>query len=77
MCALVFSLPLEKAVMLPGVGTFARAIGGLCLVVGVAAILARRSMRKPNVGLLVAGGFVLWSGATYFWSVSPPSAFSR
>lgn len=77
LCALVFSLPLEKAVMLPGVGTFARAIGGLCLVVGVAAILARRSMRVPNVGLLLAGGFVLWSGATYFWSVSPPATAAR
>lgn len=77
LCALVFSLPLEKAVMLPGVGTFARAIGALCLIAGVAAMVARRSLRVPNAGLLLAGGFVLWSGATYFWSVSPLATAGR
>ncbi len=77
LCALVFSLPLEKAVMLPGVGTFARAIGALCLMAGVAAVVARRSLRIPNAGLLLAGGFVLWSGATYFWSVAPLATAAR
>jgi O-antigen ligase len=77
LCALVFSLPLEKAVMLPGVGTFARAIGALCLAAGTAAVVARRAIRIPNAGLLFAGCFVVWSGVTYFWSVSPPATAAR
>jgi O-antigen ligase len=76
-CALVFSLPLEKAVMFGGLGTFTRAIGGLCLLAGVAAVALRRWLRLPNVGLLLAGCFVLWSGATCAWSVSPASSAAR
>jgi len=77
LCAMVFSLPLEKAVILVGFGTFTRVIGGLCLASGLAAVAARRSMRRPNAGLILASCFVAWSGATYFWSVAPPSTAAR
>ena len=77
LCAMVFSLPLEKAVILAGFGTFTRVIGGLCLASGLAAVAARRSMRRPNAGLILASCFVAWSGATYFWSVAPPSTAAR
>jgi len=76
-CALVFSLPLEKAIILAGFGTLTRAIGGAALLAGAAAVAARRALRLPNAGLLLAACFVLWSGVTYLWSIAPAATAAR
>jgi len=70
-CALALSLPLEKAVLLPGIGTMSRLIGALGFLAAVAAVFARRRIRGINLGIVLAACFVLWSGLTCFWSISP------
>jgi O-antigen ligase len=77
LCALVFSLPLEKALTVPGVGTISRAAGLAAFGAGALAVACRRAPRRPNAALLLAAVFVLWSGATFFWSVSPAVTAAR
>lgn len=77
LCALVFSLPLEKGVAVPGVGTISRTIGLAAFAAGAVAVARRRTLRTPNAALLLAAAFVLWSGATYFWSMAPSVTAAR
>jgi O-antigen ligase len=73
----VFSLPWEKSLIVPGVGTAARLQGGLALAAGVCVAIRRKSVRGPNVVLTLAAAFALWEGATYFWSVAPVATAAR
>jgi O-antigen ligase len=77
LCALVFSLPLEKGVFIPGFGTISRAVGLAAFLAGAAAVAPRRRMRPPNAALLFAAAFVLWSGITWRWSMAPPATAAR
>jgi O-antigen ligase len=77
LCLLVFSLPLEKAVEVPGIGTISRALGLCAFAAGAAVAARRRSLRPPNAALLLAAAFVAWSGLTYFGSVHPPATAAR
>ena len=77
LCALVFSIPWEKSIWVPGIGTITRLIGLLALPAGVAAAVSRRSIRFPHLALLAAAVFVLWASLTYFWSVSPADTVAR
>ena len=74
---LVFSLPMEKGVSFDSLGTISRLIGMAAFAVGAVAVARRRTLRVPNAALLLAAVFVLWSGATYFWSVAPPATAAR
>ena len=69
--AFIFSLPLEKALEIPGAGTLTRAAGLAAFAAGTAAAARRRTLRMPNTALLLAAAYVLWSGLTYFWSLTP------
>jgi O-antigen ligase len=66
---LVFSLPIEKAVEIPGVGTISRTIGLAAFALGAGAIVRRRELGPPNAALLLAAAFVAWTCATWLWSV--------
>lgn len=73
----VVSIPLEKAIMVPGVGTISRLLGAGVFGLGVLTVLLRRSFRPPNLALILAAAFVAWSGLTYFWSLDPPETQRR
>jgi O-antigen ligase len=75
--ALVFSLPLEKGIEFPGLGTISRLVGWAAFAVGAVAALRRRSLRAPNVALLLAAAFAAWSALTWLWSVSRPATAPR
>lgn len=77
LCAFVFSLPLEKAFHIPGIGTFARVIGMAAFAAGAAAAVQRRTLRLPSLALLLAASYVAWSGLTYFWSLAPQATAAR
>jgi hypothetical protein len=77
LCALVFSIPWEKSILVPGVGTITRLGGLLVLAAAVAAAVERRSVRPPNAALVLAGVFVAWASLTYFWSVAPSATAQR
>src|SRR5262249_39423876 len=67
----VFTMPLENAVVLPGIGTFARMVGLLAFACGLMALLEGGKLRAPSLGLLVMTAYVVWVSLTYFWSLSP------
>ncbi len=75
--ALVFSLPLEKGIEIPAVGTITRVIGLAAFAACAIARLRSRRLRPPNAALLLAGAFVLWCGATWMWSFAPEATATR
>jgi O-antigen ligase len=76
-CLLAFSLPVEKAITVEGIGTISRAIGLVAFLAGAAVVARRRFLRAPNAALLLAALFVAWSCLTWFWSVAPPMTADR
>ncbi|MGC9970681.1 MAG: O-antigen ligase family protein [Bryobacteraceae bacterium] len=71
LCLFVFSIPWEKSLWVPGVGTASRLLGGLALAAGALVAVRRRSVRPPNLPLALAGVFVVWAAATWFWTLAP------
>lgn len=77
LCLFVFSIPWEKSLWLPGVGTASRLLGGVALAAGALAAIRRKSVRPPNLALVLAALFVLWVAATYRWSLAPDVTAAR
>jgi O-antigen ligase len=73
----VFTVPWEKSVWVPGVGTIARTAGMAAFAGGVVAAAARGSIRRLNAALVLAGLFVGWCAATYLWTMDPPATQQR
>lgn len=75
----VFSIPSENGVALPGVGSLSRLIGIGAFGVGLLSLhhAGRLRFRAPSLFLLVTIAFILWSAATFFWSIVPASTISR
>jgi O-antigen ligase len=73
----VFSIPWEKTVAVPGVGTFARLLGLAAFAAGALAAIQRKSLRKPNAVLLLAAAFVAWVCLTYIWTIDPLATLGR
>jgi O-antigen ligase len=74
---LVFSLPLEKGIEFPGLGTISRIVGWAAFAVSALAVPRRRSLRAPNAALALAAAFTAWSAVTWLWSVSRPATATR
>jgi O-antigen ligase len=73
----VFSMPLENAVVIPGIGTFGRLVGLAAFACGLLAVLETGQLRAPSVGLLAMTAFVGWSSLTYFWTFSPDDTVTQ
>ena len=68
---LVFAIPWEDAITIPGFGTSVRAIGMVTTGVGVLAILENGRIRRPAVGHFLLALFVLVAAVSYMWSLYP------
>ncbi|HOL73304.1 MAG TPA: O-antigen ligase family protein [Bryobacteraceae bacterium] len=77
LCLFVFSIPWEKSVWVPGIGTISRFLGMVALAAGLLAAIRRKWTRAPNLAFVLAGAFVAWSCATYFWSLAPEATAAR
>jgi O-antigen ligase len=77
LCAFVFTIPWEKSVLIPGVGTLTKLIGALAFAAAALDAFRRRDLRKPQLLLACAALFVLWSGLTWFWSLDRPATTAR
>jgi O-antigen ligase len=66
-----FTIPLENAFILPGVGTMGRLVGLVTFVVGVLAVLDSGKLRSLSATHLLMAAFVAWASITYFWSAAP------
>jgi O-antigen ligase len=67
----VCSMPLENALVLPGVGTVGRAVGLAAFVFGILSVLETAKLRAPSPVHLLLAAFVGWSSLTYFWTYAP------
>ncbi len=77
LCAFVFTIPWEKSVWVPEVGSIARFLGIVAFAAGGVAALRARTLRRLNAALLFAAVFVAWSAATWFWSLDPAATLRR
>ena len=77
LCLFVFSIPWEKSIWVPGVGTLSHLLGILAFAAFAALLLQRRSLRPPNLAMLWAALFVIWSAATWLWSYDRPATVLR
>jgi len=67
----ILVLPWDVLTKLPVVGSIPRLVGLLASAVGVLYIVARRRVRPLTWFHVFAGLFVLWAGASGFWSIDP------
>jgi O-antigen ligase len=68
---LVFAMPWEDAITIPGFGTSVRLIGLVTLGLGALAIIERGKVRKPALGHVVMAMFVLLAVLSFLWSLYP------
>jgi O-antigen ligase len=74
---MVFSMPWEKSLWVPHVGTISQLLGLLAFAAGVVVAFRRGSIRGPNAVLLSAALLVAWFALTYFWSLDRPATTVR
>lgn len=77
LCLFVFSIPWEKSVWVPGVGTLSHLFGILAFAAGVMAAARRKSIRPPNAAMVFAALLVSWSALTYLWSMDRQTTVMR
>ena len=68
---LVFAMPWEDAITIPGFGTSVRLIGMVTLGLGALAIFERGRIRKPAIGHVVMALFVVLAALSFLWSLYP------
>lgn len=68
---LIFVIPFENAVVIPGFGTLSRAVGIPAFGMALLAILESGTLRTLSMQHLIVLFFTVWAGLTYFWSFAP------
>jgi O-antigen ligase len=74
---LIFSIPWQNIVVIPGLGTFTRLIGFGVVAVAVIYIVIRKKIKEFPVLLLSMALFVVWSFVTVLWSINQADTISR
>jgi O-antigen ligase len=68
---LIFVIPWENAILIPGFGTLSRAVGIPAFGMALLAILESGTLRTLSMQHLIVLFFTMWAGLTYFWSFAP------
>ena len=68
---LIFVIPWENAILIPGFGTLSRAVGIPAFGMALLAILESGTLRTLSMQHLIVLFFTVWAGFTYFWSFAP------
>ncbi len=74
---LIFIIPWEGVVQIPGLGTGARILGFAVAAVWLATVFVSGRMRKPGLFQIVASIFVLWNAISVYWSGNPTRTLSH
>jgi O-antigen ligase len=74
---LVFAIPWENSLMIPGIGTGARLIGIFASGISALAIIEKGRVRVPSPGHVMMGLFTTWAALSYLWSVNPEVALTQ
>ncbi len=70
-CCLIFTIPWENLVVIPGVGTVARLVGYPALAVGLLAVLDKGRLNPTTGGFLLVVLFTFWRCLSYLWTAAP------
>lgn len=70
---LVFVIPWENGIVIPGFGTFSRVVGIPAFGMALLAILECGTLRALTLQQVIIFFFLVWGGLTYFWSSAPSS----
>ena len=74
---MVFTLPWENVVDLPGVGRVSKGVGLLVALVWVADLVVSQRVRRPEAVHILALLFVLWNACSLMWTVDGPASQER
>ena len=74
---LAFAIPWEDAITIPGVGTSARLVGMVAVVLGTLAIIEKGNIRRPAAGHVMMAIFVMSAAASYMWSLFPEGTLTQ
>jgi len=74
---LIFAIPWEGLIRLPGLGTGTRLFGFVVAGFWLATIIVTGQMRKPGLFQIMISIFVVWNAVTVFWSGDPGSTASQ
>ncbi|HET6624798.1 MAG TPA: O-antigen ligase family protein [Nocardioidaceae bacterium] len=77
MIIMVFTLPWENVVDLPGVGRVSKVVGLLVALVWVIAVVKSGRVREPRAVHVLALFFVLWNACSLMWTVDGPATQER
>lgn len=72
-----FAIPWEDAIKIAGIGTSARLVGMVAVVLGILAIVEKGSLRRPAAGHLMLALFVVSAAASYLWSLFPEGTLGQ
>jgi O-antigen ligase len=75
--ALVFSLPWENLIMVPGFGTMTRVLGMLLAGTWVISAVIEGEFRRPQAFHLVACAFAGWNMASVLWTLDMDKTLNR
>jgi O-antigen ligase len=73
----VFAIPWENVLMLPGVGTITRLLGMIAVGVGICMILVRGRLRRPSPFHWLALVFLLYGCASLYWTIDRLESVDR
>ena len=74
---LIFVIPLENSIVLPGFGTIARSIGLLATGAWVIELFRSGRLRRLNLFHVSVLLFVGWNLLSFFWSIDPERSYDR
>lgn len=74
---MIFSLPWENVVELPGIGRISKLLGILVAMVWLISVVRSGSMREPRAAHLFALLFVLWNACSMLWTLDGPATQER
>ena len=70
----LFSIPIEKAFEVEGIGTISRALGVPLLALWMIALLLNPMYLRAHKFFVATALFVIWIGLTRYWAISPESS---
>lgn len=73
----VFAIPWENVVILPGVGTITRLLGMVAVGIGLCLVLVRGRVRRPSTFHWCALAFLLYGCASLYWTVDRVASVER
>jgi hypothetical protein len=77
MLAMIFTLPWENVLSLPGLGRVSKLIGLLAAATWVATVLISGRFREPKATHFFALLFVVWNGLSMLWTVDGSATQGR